>query len=526
MKHWRVLLLAVAATALAACASPAPPRPAAAPPAPDADAARYLDAIRDSPPLLEAFLRRFPKGGDLHNHLSGAVYAESLVAWGSEAGLCISRSTMTLVAEKPCKGDQVALSQAVKDSTFYAAVIDAFSMRDFVPVTGESGHDHFFATFGRFGAATDGRTGEMLAEAVTRASADSVSYVELMLSPGMSEARKLGAAAGWDDDLGRLEERLDSPAMGAIVAGARASLDQAETRMRALLACGTPQAKPGCQVTVRYLAQVVRVFPPEQVFAEIVLAHQLVLADPRMVGFNLVGPEDDRVALGDYDLHMRMLGYLARRHPAVKLSLHAGELALGLVPPEQLRFHIRKAVEVAGARRIGHGVDIMHEDEPLQLAAEMAKRHVLVEINLTSNDVILGVSGDRHPFPVYRQLGVPVALSTDDEGVSRIDLTHEFVRAVRTYRLTYFDLKLLVRNSLEYSFLPGDSLWITTQPYVLAPPCAQAAPLDPVPPPACQALLQASDKAREQWRLEVALAKIDSSIRTSDTRTPDVAQAR
>jgi hypothetical protein len=523
MKHWRILVLSVAALALAACASP-PPRPAAVPRAPDADAAHYLDAIRDSPPLLEAFLRRFPKGGDLHNHLSGAVYAESLVAWGSEAGLCISRKTMTLVAAKPCKGDDVALAEAVKDTAFYAAVVDAFSMRDFVPVTGESGHDHFFATFGRFGAATDGRTGDMLAEAVTRAAGDSVGYVELMLSPGMWEARRLGAKAGWDDDLGRLDDRVDGPEMAGIVANARVSLDQAEARMHQLLACGTPQAKPGCKVTIRYLAQVVRIFPPEQVFAEIVLAHRLVLADPRVVGFNLVGPEDDRVALRDYDLHMRMLGYLARQNPTVKLTLHAGELVRGLVPPEELRSHIRQAVEVAGARRIGHGVDIMQEDQPLQLAAEMAKRHVLVEINLTSNDVILGVSGDRHPFPVYRQLGVPVALSTDDEGVSRIDLTHEFVRAVRTYQLTYGDLKTLARNSLEYSFLAGDSLWITTQPYVLAPPCAQAVPLDPVPPPTCEALLQASDKAREQWRLEVELAKIDSSIRSSDIHTPDVAE--
>ena len=33
---------------------------------------------------------------------------------------------------------------------------------------------------------------------------------------------------------------------------------------------------------------------------------------------------------------------------------------------------------------------------------EMAKNHVMVEISLTSNDVILGVSGKDHPFPLYR----------------------------------------------------------------------------------------------------------------------------
>ena len=282
--------------------------------------------------------------------------------------------------------------------------------------------------------------------------------------------------------------------------------------MRTLLACGTPAAEPGCRVTVRYLAQVIRVFPPEQVFAQAVLAQALVLSDPRVVGFNLVAPEDDRVSLRDYAVQMRMLGYLERQHPSVALSLHAGELTLGLVPPADLRFHIRSAVEIAGARRIGHGVDIMHEDDPLQLLAEMAQRRVLVEINLTSNEVILGVSGDRHPFPTYRRFGVPVALSTDDEGVSRIDLTHEYLRAVESYRLTYQDLETLARNSLEYSFLSGDSLWAAASPYVLAPACAGVPPAAAEPPAACRALLAASDKARQQWRLEGELAAFEAGV--------------
>ena len=41
----------------------------------------------------------------------------------------------------------------------------------------------------------------------------------------------------------------------------------------------------------------------------------------------------------------------------------------------------------------------------------------------------------------------------------RIDLSHEYLRAAQTYRLSYPQLKQLSRNSLEYSFLPGDSLW-------------------------------------------------------------------
>ena len=83
----------------------------------------------------------------------------------------------------------------------------------------------------------------------------------------------------------------------------------------------------------------------------------------------------------------------------------------------------------------------------------------MVEINLTSNDGILGVSGKDHPLPIYMKYGVPVSLSTDDEGISRIELTHEFARAAETYDLSYSDLKRMVRTSLEHSFLPGDSLW-------------------------------------------------------------------
>ena len=146
-------------------------------------------------------------------------------------------------------------------------------------------------------------------------------------------------------------------------------------------------------------------------------------------------------------------------------------LRLGLVPPEGLCCHVRLAVEVARADRIGHGVDVMYEDRPYELMKDMAAKRVMVEINLTSNDMILGIKGKDHPFSLYRKFGVPVALSTDDEGVSRIDLTHEYVRAVETYDLSYADLRHLVRNSLEYSFLPGASLWASPDYARLASAC-------------------------------------------------------
>jgi adenosine deaminase len=206
--------------------------------------------------------------------------------------------------------------------------------------------------------------------------------------------------------------------------------------------------------------------------------------------------------MADYTLHMQMIAALRPFYPHVPLTLHAGELAPGLVPPEGLHSHIRQAVAIAGAQRIGHGVDVMYEDQPYELLKTMADRHILVEINLTSNDVILGIKGKDHPLPLYRKNGVPVALSTDDEGVSRIDLTHEYVTAAETFGLTYPDLKEIARNSIEYSFLPGDSLWRDHDYRQPQPACATSLTGDRDADTACAALLAASPKAQQQWRLE------------------------
>jgi adenosine deaminase len=97
-------------------------------------------------------------------------------------------------------------------------------------------------------------------------------------------------------------------------------------------------------------------------------------------------------------------------------------------------------------------VDVMFEDDVVPLLREMAAKKILVEIALTSNDVILGVKGTRHPLRTYLKYGVPVALVTDDPGVARSSLTLEFLKAVDEQGLDYGTLKRMVRNSLEFSF--------------------------------------------------------------------------
>ncbi len=463
---------------------------------PEEKAARYMDSVRHSPGLLLAFLQEMPKGGDLHVHLGGAIYAESMIDWASENALCVDRGTSKLIhgACDSCESykPKPSIRCAYQDHILYNQVIDAWSMRNWHREE-ESGHDHFFATFDKFGTAFEKHTGEAFAEVAARAAADHLQYVELMHTADGGQAAILGTRIGWDDDFSKFRDKLLAGGISDIVASVRTQTDADEAHKKEVLRCGTPQADPGCDVTIHYLYQVLRGLPREQVFAQIVLGFELTKADPRFVGFNLVMPEDWYVPMHDFDLHMRMIETLHRFYPATHISLHADELAMGLVPPEGLRFHVRESIERAGAQRIGHGVAVMSEQDPIGLLKEMAKKDVLVEICLTSNDSILGVSGDRHPLPIYIKYGVPVALATDDEGVSRSDMTHEYLRAVENYELSYSQLKRMARASLEHSFIPGESLWGGSHELRLAEGCNEEKISGQ-----CQKFLASSERARVQ----------------------------
>ena len=481
-------------------------KPAGTPGTPEQRAARDYEAARANPLDLEAFLVRMPKGSDLHYHLAGGVYAETWIREAAADGLCVNVSSHALMKPQPiCGVDQVPAAQAYSDQNLYNALVDAFSMRGFVPVQGVTGHDRFFDTFGKFSAISlsPSHAGEWLDEAASRAAAQNEQYLEIMVTPTFSHAAQIAKQVGWREDLTQLREEMLARGLRDEVAVAHAEQDSAEASRRAIEHCGTLQETPGCKVTIRYIYQVLRSFPKEQVLAQTLLGFETASADPRFVGITYVQPEDDAIPMADYGWQMKFIQFLHGLYPKVHINLHAGELVKGMVPPEGLCCHIRLAVEQAHSERIGHGVDVMQEDRPYDLLKEMAAKHVMVEINLTSNDVILGVAGKDHPLPIYRQYHVPVALSSDDEGVSRINLTHEYVRAAETYALSYADLKQMVRTGLEHIFLPGSSLWRAPDVFSSTlTACAQDTPGAAKPSAGCAAFLKSSEKAQQQWELE------------------------
>src|ERR1044072_8873707 len=236
--------------------------------------ADYFESIRKSPPQQLAFLLKMPKGADLHNHLSGAIYAESYVEWAAEKGLFVNNRTMALsvpAAPSKCDSDQTAANTALTNSILYRQLIDAWSMRNW-QLSGQSGHDHFFDAFGRFGPATYNNSGRMLAEAVKNASRGKVSYVELMLTPDGTAtgvlSSQIGEKVGWDGNFEGTLSKLKANGIDNAAALGIKNLQDMETEKNQLLKCSTPQADAGCAVTIRFVAQVSRNSSPGQVYAQ------------------------------------------------------------------------------------------------------------------------------------------------------------------------------------------------------------------------------------------------------------------
>jgi Adenosine deaminase len=480
----------------------------------EAPVALWLEQNRDRPTALRAFVQRLPKGGDIHSHLSGAVYAEHYLEWAAQDGYCVDPSVPALVLPSACSqgGRLFAAAELMAKPALYEQFVNLWSTRN-LALAGRSGHDQFFQAFAGFNliSSSPSRQDDMVSEVANRAAAQHVFYLELMLTLKGRDVRELGQQVGWNGNVAQTRQRLLDRGLMQLVNEGDQELQAIQRGRAATLGCGTRHAQPGCAVTVRFLQQSTRSAAPEEVFSQLVYAFELARVSRDVVGINLVTPEDHPLALRDYALHMQMLKGLKLLHPEVKVALHAGELTLGLVPPERLRDHIRQAVEIAQAQRIGHGVSVMEEQQPFQLLDLMRRRGVLVEICLTSNALILNVVGPDHPFLAYKRAGVPLTLASDDEGISRIDLSHEYRLAIQRYQLGYVDLKQLARNSLEYSFLPGQSLWDSPRFTRMQSGCRTDQPAVALPPsPGCSSFLKTNERALAQWKLEQEFARFEA----------------
>lgn len=418
----------------------------------------------DRPQLAELnlLMTMLPKGGDIHHHYSGAVYAETYLDWVARKDYCIYRKDDLpnkrgkYRIETGTPGPDCLKVDAVRqDNQFYRELLMRWSDKDF------DNHSHdqpppdqqFFDTFGFFGPISGFQPNEGLKQLKQRARAENLQYLETMLqsAPSTDNPELAVAIDALAPDAGESEVIQALAPFANFMAADPATRERIAAYLKNLdsYAAGVDDA----DFTLRFQTYVSRNNAPSRVFSGLYAAFAAAQGSKLLVGVNIVGPENGHVAMRDYKLHMQMFRYLKQKFPEVRLSLHAGELALGMVPPEGLQHHIRDAVEIAGAERIGHGIDITHEERAAQLLETLKARRIAVEINLTSNAFILGVSQQAHPVTVYMRHQVPIVISTDDAGVSRNNLSGEYVLFTSRYKPSYATLKQVVYNSIRYSFL-------------------------------------------------------------------------
>ncbi len=412
-----LLLLALAASAHAA-----------------AFAGRFEEIKKTAKPAeLYTFLYALPKGGDLHNH-SGSERPEWIYAIltdparnGGDTFYTRARFAAAPDAIAPAKrfhnirqfGYDLLAPEVQREYVRLDALTPeeraawCNSLRLDAP--GE-GREEFFAVLwprrGQIGSNLHVTT-ESLVEHIKASGAEGLRYLETQF--GVDRAQDhAGRLIPIEEAVAFIKKRLAQPDVAA------------------------------SGVTVRFQDAVLRFLPGTE--QEIADTYAFVDAHRDLwVGINLVGIEEN--GHGYPARFLETFRQLRVRHPTLALSIHAGEMD----GPDT---HIRDTL-LLGARRIGHGVNLIKDPATLLLLQQA--RHTLVEINLISNR-LLEYTPDltKHPFPEYLRTGVPVCLNTDDPGMWDSNLTDEYYTAVTTFNLSWDEIVQLGRNSLAYSFVQPD----------------------------------------------------------------------
>lgn len=405
-------------------------------------AERWFEEVKATatPEQLYTFLYALPKGGDLHNHLAGAILSE----WMWDA----------------------ALAQEAKGYIYYAKV----RIQNCVEYgANEFGRNPYLLLFKNVQASTYEKLDACQKSEYKRLqdldAREKTAWLNSMRLDAAYEGRDEFFDAIWE----RINDLLANPYLIADIlyknmqAFGKEGLVYLETQNNVdgyLKPDGSPfdsdatiaifrdmlaskEAK-ATGVEVRFQNALLRFTPvAEQRLKELYAINDRYR--DLYVGINMVGREDDDKG---YPLRfLPVLRELRHKYPDIKLSIHAGEV-------DEPNYHIRDTL-LLGADRIGHGVNLITDPETM-----LRMRHgpYMVEINLVSNLLLEYVqSYSQHPFPEYLRTDIPVALSTDDRGMWDSNLTDEYFVAVKEFNLSWEEMAQLGRNSLKYSFLDAST---------------------------------------------------------------------
>jgi adenosine deaminase CECR1 len=389
-----------------------------------------------TPQQLYTFLYALPKGGDLHNHLTGAVRSE----WYWDAAIASAERgyiyyTKTKIANCVPYGANEYGGQAylmlfrIISQQQYAA-LDACQKGEFKRLQDLDGKEKSgFLESMRLDQSWEGR--DEFFEAIW------VRINQMLKNPYIVAEILLKNMEAFGKE-GVVYLETQQGVEGCVKAdGSEFTSDEVANIFREALA--SPRAK-ATGVTVRFQNALLR-FTPD---AEEQLRELYALTDKYrdlFVGVNMVGREDNDKG---YPLRfLPVLRELRHKYPEINLSIHAGEV-------DEPNAHIRDTL-LLGAMRIGHGVNLITQPDTMLM---MRNGPYMVEINLVSNLLLEYVSSySQHPFPEYLRTGIPVALSTDDRGMWDSNMTDEYFTAVKEFNLSWNELVLLGRNSITHSFV-------------------------------------------------------------------------
>jgi hypothetical protein len=427
-----------------------------------------LNRLRTNEAALRIFFSAMPKGGDLHHHYSGSIYAEKYIekaksanAWVNAVTLEIKFDSSGILKDKEWQ-KFLTLEKELGEYNFQQILLKHFSSKDYSRSDGITSYDDFFETFNRFGSSKNQiSNGSGLLWIKQNAIQQNVSYIETMLETipcgtlperfnHLNDSLLLYQASNDTTKLFNLFNTLKNNLLSAnnkiCIQNYLKGLEKEHLRLQI----------DDSLFTLRYQTYVLRILPPIQVLSQMITSFEAAKEDTLLVGINMVAPEHHPIALRDYRLHMRMFQYCAKTWPKVSVSLHAGELSEGLVSPENMRFHIQEAVDIAGAKRIGHGTALAYEQDVLSLIERMSAKKTVIEINYHSNRFILGSTHKNHPLYLYHKANIPIVICTDDAGVLRTDHSGEFIQIALDFpSLTYNDFKEFAFNSINHSFIKG-----------------------------------------------------------------------
>lgn len=132
----------------------------------------------------------------------------------------------------------------------------------------------------------------------------------------------------------------------------------------------------------------------------------------------------------------------------VRATVHSGE-----APNEYSAKWVRDSVEILGAERIGHGVQIVRDPAVMRFVRE---RGVTLEICPLSNMLTQAFATDRdHPARRLLEDGVKITVNSDDPGVFATTLTDDYEFLQRVHGFTAKDFALANENARQASFLPA-----------------------------------------------------------------------